>query len=258
MFRFGKNWQAYSLEALNDDRLAAAEESLRELLGTDRLAGATMLDVGCGSGAFSIAAARLGASVTGVDVDPLCVKVSTANAATFGEAVPPQRLAFAQASVLDVARMQALGTFDVVYAWGSLHHTGAMYDAIQNASERVAPRGLFVLSIYNAHVTSPVWRGIKWLYNRVPGIVQRMMALSLGGVMAVAKWLVTRRNPFEKERGMDFWFDVVDWVGGYPYEYATKDEVIDAVSRQGFVLEKVVDPSVPTGCNEFVFRRSTR
>jgi 2-polyprenyl-6-hydroxyphenyl methylase/3-demethylubiquinone-9 3-methyltransferase len=67
--------------------------------------------------------------------------------------------------------------------------------------------------------------------------------------------LVTRTNPFYKERGMDFWFDVIDWVGGYPYEYASPKEVEQTIRDQGFLLQRYVPAQVPTGCNEFVFHR---
>jgi 2-polyprenyl-6-hydroxyphenyl methylase/3-demethylubiquinone-9 3-methyltransferase len=72
----------------------------------------------------------------------------------------------------------------------------------------------------------------------------------------MAKLIVTRKNPFKKQkRGMSFYYDVIDWVGGYPYEYADKDEVINYVEKLGFKCIKLVKPLVPTGCNEFVFQK---
>jgi 2-polyprenyl-6-hydroxyphenyl methylase/3-demethylubiquinone-9 3-methyltransferase len=54
---------------------------------------------------------------------------------------------------------------------------------------------------------------------------------------------------------MDFWIDVIDWIGGYPYEYATPQQVQEFVEKDGFVLENFVPAQVPTGCNEFVFKK---
>jgi 2-polyprenyl-6-hydroxyphenyl methylase/3-demethylubiquinone-9 3-methyltransferase len=54
---------------------------------------------------------------------------------------------------------------------------------------------------------------------------------------------------------MDFGYDVVDWIGGYPYEYASIDEITGFVTRLGFIDERVIPAQVGTGCNEFVFRR---
>ena len=74
-------------------------------------------------------------------------------------------------------------------------------------------------------------------------------------VIYLAKFLVTRRNPLEKERGMDFLVDIVDWVGGYPYEYAAIDKVLDLGAKNGLQTLRVIPAGVPTGCNEFVFTK---
>jgi 2-polyprenyl-6-hydroxyphenyl methylase/3-demethylubiquinone-9 3-methyltransferase len=54
---------------------------------------------------------------------------------------------------------------------------------------------------------------------------------------------------------MDFHYDVVDWVGGYPYQYGTIDEISRFVEALGFEVQRRIPAKVPTGCNEFVFRR---
>ncbi len=111
------------------------------------------------------------------------------------------------------------------------------------------------MAIYNKHITSPVWKAIKWIYNQMPGFVQRFMILIFAGIIYVAKFLVTRTNPLKKERGMDFWFDVIDWVGGYPYEYAAPTDIERSIRDRGFSLQRYIPAQVPTGCNEFVFRK---
>ena len=252
-FDFGSNWADFSSERIDTRRLEMACESLQSLLEEKNLAGKTFFDVGCGSGLFSIAAHRLGAKkVVGVDVNPRCIQVSQAN---LNQLAPGAPVEFSLASALESEQLKRFGTFDLVYAWGSLHHTGAMWNAIRNVSSCVAPGGTLVLAIYNKHITSPVWRGIKWIYNQAPRFVQRFMILVFAGIIYVAKLLVTRTNPLNKERGMDFWFDVIDWVGGYPYEYATADEVVTFLSRAGLQVRQSVSASVPTGCNEFVFEK---
>jgi SAM-dependent methyltransferase len=253
VFDFGINWQAFSDRRGNETRLLAARNSLQSLLQRSTLSGRSFLDVGCGSGLFSIAAHQLGAAnVVGVDINPRCIEVSQQNWERYA---PGSLIAFQRASALRRDDLLQLGQFDIVYAWGSLHHTGAMWNAIRNAAACVAPDGVLVLAIYNKHVTSPVWRWIKWLYNHVPPTIQRIMTLVFAALIYVAKLMVTGRNPLNKERGMDFWYDVIDWIGGFPYEYATRQEVESFMRREGFVLRHFVEAQVPTGCNEFVFGR---
>lgn len=253
-FDFGKNWQDFSSDYADERRVDIAARSLQALLGRERLGGASVLDVGCGSGIFAIAAQRIGAGhVLGVDINPRSIAASEQNLARLAPGAPVD---FRLASALDRAAMDGLGQFDLVYAWGSLHHTGSMHEAITNTARLVAPGGTLVLAIYNRHITSPIWRGIKWLYNSVPAPLQRGMAILFAGVIYLAKLAVTRRNPLEKERGMDFWYDVIDWVGGYPYEYASPAEVEGFVAGLGLSLRRLVPAQVPTGCNEFVFERA--
>lgn len=81
------------------------------------------------------------------------------------------------------------------------------------------------------------------------------MTVLLYPVIYAAKLLVTGHNPMQKERGIDFLDDVVDWIGGYPYEYAGVEEIKTLVGGYGFRCLRVKKAAVPTGCNEFVFQR---
>ena len=71
--------------------------------------------------------------------------------------------------------------------------------------------------------------------------------------------LLRLRNPFKRHtgdsRGMKFFTDVIDWVGGYPFEVATPARVEEYLRARGFSLtwQRVVGHR--HGCNEFVFRR---
>lgn len=258
-FDFGENWDHYSRTVLDEPRLAAAVDSLAGLVGTDRLKGARFCDVGSGSGLFTIAAGKLGiAHGLGFDVNPTGVEVARRNLGRFAPELGPEgtdRIEFRRGSALDAGFVGSLGRFDVVYAWGSLHHTGAMWPAIETVGQLVEPGGTFVLALYNRHWTSPLWTLIKVVYNLSPGIVRKLWDWVLGSLMFLATWAVTGSNPLRKERGMEFWVDVTDWLGGYPYEYAGVDEVRARMDAQGFDLLEVRPPRVPTGCNEFILRR---
>jgi SAM-dependent methyltransferase len=258
-FDFGRNWEAFSAAKLDARRLHDAARSLRELIGAENIEGRTFLDVGCGSGLFSIAAAQCGAvRVVGFDIDPTATEVSKANVVRLADHLGgTARPDFCVGDVLDDTFLAQLGTFDIVYAWGSLHHTGAMWQAIRNAASLVKPEnGTLVIAIYNRHWTSPIWKQIKRFYNLSPGPVRWLLNCLFGALIYVGVWVTTRTNPLNKERGMDFGCDVIDRLGGYPYEYACVEDIVSFVQPLGYQVQRIARTVGWTGCNEFVFKRA--
>src|SRR5262249_22273174 len=71
-FAFGANWARF-LSVLTPERVDAARGALRARLEVDTLDGTSFLDIGSGSGLFSLAARSLGARVHSFDYDPACV-----------------------------------------------------------------------------------------------------------------------------------------------------------------------------------------
>lgn len=264
-FEFGKNWQTF-LRSVDEARIAAAEASLLAMLRCSDLAGRSFLDIGSGSGLFSLAARRQGARVHSFDYD--CDSVACARELRRRFVADDADWTIEQGSVLDADYMAALGTFDVVYSWGVLHHTGHMWDAVAAATRAVRPGGLLFIALYNDLGTkSERWRSIKRIYNRLPRPLRPMLTaatiapeeakafarLTLSGRPLDYVKLWTRHGV----RGMNRWRDAVDWVGGYPYEVATPEEVFDFCRDRGFTLKTLKCGGVGLGCNEFVFERSS-
>ena len=165
-FAFGRNWSRF-LRVLNDDRVRQAEASLREMLETNDLSGKSFLDIGSGSGLFSLAARRLGATVRSFDYDPHSVACTNELKRRYFPEDPAW--AVEQGSVLDKDYLARLGTWDIVYSWGVLHHTGDMWKAMENAAGMVKPQGLLFIAIYNDEGgRSARWTQLKQLYNRKP------------------------------------------------------------------------------------------
>lgn len=54
---------------------------------------------------------------------------------------------------------------------------------------------------------------------------------------------------------MSLWYDMIDWLGGYPFEVATPEAIFRFFRDAGFVLEELRTCGGRMGCNEFVFRR---
>lgn len=255
-FSFGKNWQAYAEKALTQERIIAAEKALAELLDGTEYQGRKLIDIGFGQGLSAHLASRLGAKVTAVDIDKdNLIAAENTRKATGVETALDLRIG----SILETDVVKDLkkdGPYDVVHSWGVLHHTGNMKLAVENACSLVKEGGYFVTAIYNRHWSSFPWLLIKWCYNILPNFGQQLMIALFYPIIYVAKWIVTGKNPKDKLRGMDFFYDVIDWVGGYPYEYASIDEFKDLVEPLGFTCVKSIDANVPTGCNEMVFKKN--
>lgn len=252
-FAFGKNWQSYSAKSLTPACIEKSRQAFRELVSGIDLQGRNFIDIGYGQGLSLIAAAQMGAKVLGIDVDKDNIEALRRVQQTIGYSGV---LEVRNVSILDEGFIDACrGRYDVVHSWGVLHHTGNMMKAIKNACALVGEGGYFICAIYNRHWSSPLWRIIKWSYNILPGVLQHAMIALLYPVIYVAKFLVTGQSPKRMERGMDFMHDVVDWIGGYPYEYADIEEIQNSVCRYGFLCLRVRPARVPTGCNEFVFKK---
>jgi len=261
-FAFGDNWLSY-LSTLDGDRIEQAERSIRELLRVDTLAGKRFADIGCGSGLFSLAARRLGATVYSLDFDPQsveCARLLRNRYAPFDDGWSIER-----GSVLDSAHLKSIGLFDVVYSWGVLHHTGDMWRAMHNVTTLVKPGGTLCMAIYNDQgFASVMWRAMKRAYNRLPDRLRFLVFwpsfVRLWGPTFLRDSL--RGSPlrtwsrYSRERGMSPLVDVKDWVGGYPFEVATPEQVERFCLERGFTLVNGVRRR-GIGCNEFVFVRST-
>lgn len=265
-FEFGRNWAMF-LDLLDDSRIAQAEESLKDLLGVDSLEGRSFLDVGSGSGLFSLAARRLGARVHSFDYDLHSVGCTAELRRRYFAGDPDWIVE--RGSALDDAYLTSLGTFDIVYSWGVLHHTGDMWRALDLVQHRVAPGGTLVLALYNdAGGASRRWARLKRLYLALPVPLRPLFAAATiaPAEIRMAASAALRGRPVEyvhwwtryaeHKRGMSRWRDIVDWVGGYPYEFARTDRVFDFYRERGFEMRRLKCAPGRLGCNEFVFQKA--
>jgi 2-polyprenyl-6-hydroxyphenyl methylase/3-demethylubiquinone-9 3-methyltransferase len=266
-FAFGENWRSF-VRSLNEAQIEAATTSLAALLQQRELRGRRFLDIGCGSGLSSLAAHRLGASVHSFDYDPDSVTASR----SLREKYAPRAESWLieRGSAIEPDYMNALGRFDIVYAWGVLHHTGEMWRAIELAAGAVAPGGCLALGLYNDQGGgSQRWLTVKRTYVRSPRPVRWAMVAAIGlffelRTMAIRAIRLQNPLPFadwrrrREDRGMSAFHDLVDWVGGYPFEVARPETVFDFLRERGFVLEGLKTSAGGHGCNEFLFIRGAK
>ncbi|KAF1687183.1 hypothetical protein B1992_04125 [Pseudoxanthomonas broegbernensis] len=264
-FAFGKNWLDYARK-IDEQKIAQAIVDLQRLSGRERFDGMSFLDIGCGSGLHSLAAARMGAvRVTGVDIDPDSIDASRATLARFA---PLADARFDQASVFDM-RAEEYRDFDLVYSWGVLHHTGDMYRALAVASSLVRPGGTFMVALYRKTPFCGMWRIIKRWYASAPPSSQERARKIRVALHRLAFRLRGRSHQeyirnYGQCRGMDYYNDIHDWMGGYPYESISKVQCHAFFQQREFELERefVAVPKrlsglLGSGCDEYVFRRRT-
>jgi SAM-dependent methyltransferase len=257
-FHFGKNWQEYLDKHFSHDALSASKKELSAFLRVS-LEGKTFVDVGCGSGAHSLAALELGASkVVSVDSD----EDSVICARQLKEKFHKSNWEIQGGSLLDLEFIKSLGTGDIVYCWGVAHHTGDMWQALDNLAYLVKPEGLLFVAIYNyveGRRGSKMWFQVKKTYNRSPWLIKK----ALEGLYISWNFLALilhLKNPFKaisnykRKRGMAWSTDMVDWLGGYPYEYASTEEIFNFYNKKGFELQNIKTTNY-IGCNQFLFRK---
>jgi len=265
-FRFGENWREYARH-IDSERIAQAQSELVRLLGLNDLGEKRFLDIGSGSGLHSLAASRLGcAHVLATDIDADSVETTRAVLAAHATSRTWECL---QVSILEMTP-EEFGRFDVVYSWGVLHHTGAMWEAIRRAAALVSDEGLLAIALYLKTPFCGFWRAEKRIYSRSPRLLQ-IATRVLYVATASLREVLGGRNPFasiamrrdgERSRGMRYWNNVHDWLGGYPYESAAPSVVESFVSNLGFDRIRALDttPSLGmfgSGCAQYLFRKGT-
>lgn len=265
-FAFGENWASYA-RLVTDAQVEQAITSLGRLVGGD-LRGKRFLDIGCGSGLHSLAALRLGASeVVALDIDPDSVATTRQLLTKHADGAPWSTQV---TSVFDL-QPGATGCYDVVYSWGVLHHTGDLYRAFRSAAALVAPGGRFVFAVYSRTPLCWFWKLEKrWYSGATPTAQARARSLYVGLFRILypmthhdsfSEFVAKYGAKYGQMRGMDFYHDVHDWLGGWPYESISPAETERFMHRLGlrqvraFVRERRTLGLLGSGCDEYVYGR---
>src|SRR5260370_11235765 len=161
-FRFGENWLSFS-SLIDEPRIAEAARGLQKLIPAEDLEEKRFLDIGCGSGLSMVAALRLGAAeVVGTDIDRDSVLAARDVLSRYAA---PRAWDLRHCDVFDM-EPSVYGTFDVVYSWGVLHHTGDLWNALIKAGTFVKTNGLLVLGLYHKNAVWWVWCRENHFYSK--------------------------------------------------------------------------------------------
>jgi SAM-dependent methyltransferase len=262
-FGFGKNWAEFVETRLSEEIIDESRRHMADMLRVETLAGKTFLDIGCGSGIHSLAALRLGAErIISFDYDPYSVSTTQKVRAFAHE---PANWEIMQGSVLDAAFMAQFPKADIVYSWGVLHHTGDMWTAVKNAGIPLKPDGVFYIALYSSdnYVDPPpeYWLKVKKAYNKSGPAGKRLAEWRYMMRFHFLPELRAGRNPFDLiksygARGMTYWTDVKDWLGGWPMDFASLRETQSFAAKE-FGLS-LVNVKTGEGCTEYVFADPAR
>ena len=246
-FSFGKNWDSL-LKFIDKNRIEAARQSLLSSLRLNSLEGMRFLDIACGSGLFSLAAYSLGAKVTSFDYDPISVEC----AKTLKQKYYPEVLNWniEEGSVLNESYLKSLGDFDIVYSWGVLHHTGDMWKALENL--HIINFNYLFIAIYNDQgLNSIYWHFIKRKYNS--NILLKILIIIIHWpYLFLFRLIKSKVQSKVLVRGMNIWIDMLDWLGGIPFEVASPEKIIHFFYKKNLICSHLKTCRGRFGCNEFV------
>ncbi|MCB0310981.1 MAG: hypothetical protein KDD42_07090, partial [Bdellovibrionales bacterium] len=115
--------------------------------------------------------------------------------------------------------------------------------------------GYLILALYNHHWTSPLWKIVKLIYNCSPKWLQALIVGLFAAPLFLSLKLFIGKSSTETGRGMSFYHDLVDWIGGYPYEYVKRQDLEKLLHDNGFRVLRCIMPRVPTGNWQWICKR---
>ena len=128
-----------------------------------------------------------------------------------------------------------------------------MWTALKNILINTDTGGKVFVAIYNdqSYITK-YWKIIKKSYNSIPFLRPFIIFIHLFYPflpVIILRFITNRVYP----RGMNAWYDLIDWLGGYPFEVAKPDEIINFYETNGLKLSNLKTVGNRQGCNEYVF-----
>ena len=256
-FKFGENWKNFS-NLIDNNRLKEAVTSLKKLTNKKSLNNLSFLDIGCGSGLSSLAAIQLNCKkIYAIDQDEQSIK-------TTKKVLQKSRFKKVKVEKKDLFTLNEKEKFDIVYSWGVLHHTGNMLKAIKKSTKMVSKNGMLILALYKKTKLCNLWKIEKYIYKSSPKVIQNFIKNLFIFLFKLAMILKRKNfsnyiNDYKTKRGMDFYHDVHDWLGGYPYESISIEEISKIMDKFGYKMIRSFQVKKQigffgTGCDEYVFK----
>jgi ubiquinone/menaquinone biosynthesis C-methylase UbiE len=203
---------------------------------SEEVAGRSVLDAGCGTGIFSIIFANQGAGrVTGIDIS----EGSLGTARGLKEKFGLDSAEFMKQDMLDLPFADA--SFDIVWAWGTVHHTTDPFQAIDQLIRVLKPGGALLLAVYTRTRLTFIHEIIRKTLVRTPRrswtCLSKVMALFLAPVVLFFK----KREKSRKGEKLEEL--ILDWYFVPIRHYYRPEEIRKYLEDKGFAIEKFLPAS---------------
>jgi ubiquinone/menaquinone biosynthesis C-methylase UbiE len=168
-------WKDFDINTLTEESLQLLRRRLPQDFIAESVQGKNVLDMGCGSGRYSIALARTGAQqVVGVDF-----QAKAFHSARMWCQEHSQPVEFIAGDVLSLPTSDRC--FDFIFCNGVLHHTKSIRKGLEELSRVLKPSGKAFLYIYAAG--GIFWRTrevLRGLFKKIPVTYTRMVLHTMG------------------------------------------------------------------------------
>ncbi len=195
-----------------------------------------VLDAGCGTGIFSIIFARKGAgNVTGIDISP----GSLQTAQGLKEKFRLPNVEFLNQDMLELPFEDE--TFDIVWAWGTVHHTTNPFKAIAELARVLRHGGSLLLAVYKRTKVTSVHEVIRKTLLKAPRKTWTALAKVLAFFLAPVVFFFKKREKSRKGEKLEEL--ILDWYFVPIRHYYTPEEITVFLNERGLVVEKFLPAS---------------
>ena len=261
-FSFWKNWQNF-LKKINDENIDKAKEIILKFLWDENIIKwNTIIDFWSWSWLMSLAFLELWVKeIISIDIDDYSIECAEYLREKYK--YNKKKWKILKGSVLDENFIKSLPKVDMLYSWWVIHHTWDMWKWLDLMLNLIKDNWYFYTAIYNdsnfiLEWTSKFWLKEKRIYSKYKFL--RYIIKPIYTFYYITWLIIHWINPikyiknYSFSRWMSFWNDIEDWLGWYPYEYATFDEIQSFFEKNNYKLlnsKKVRS----IWCNEFLFKK---
>jgi len=239
-------WQEYT------PNLSASKRHWNTFFQAPGVKGKRVLDAGCGPGVFSLIFAQKEAScVIGVDISQESLKAA-------------QRLRkSSRLRAIELIRNDVLSlcfkneSFDIVWAWGTVHHTTDPYQGLSELIRVLRPGGSLLLAVYRKTSLTSLHELLRKILIRTPKFSWLLLAKLLSHVLSPITALFKKRE--KSRQGETLEELVLDWFFVPIKHFFHPKEVQSFLEANGLTIETFVPYSGRfNSSSNFIFKARKR